>query len=110
MIDDDKLYLLIGKNIKSIRNTRDLNQNQFGDQIGLNRTSVTNIEHGKQRVTVETLYRISECFGLDGISGLLPSLKDVQKNSAISEQKEITSGSDTKIVGEKTFLAIQRRR
>src|SRR5690606_12356567 len=108
MIDDVKLYEAIGATIKQLRNKQNLNQLEFGRKIGLERTSVTNIEHGRQKVTVETLYRISEAFELDGISSLLPSIKDVlQDNHTVPEEKEVSSGQT---VGTKTFDAIQRRR
>jgi transcriptional regulator with XRE-family HTH domain len=111
MIDDVKLYKAVGATIKQLRQKQNLNQDEFGKRIGLERTSVTNIEHGRQKVTVETLYRISESFELESISSLLPSIKDVlQDKHTVTEQKEITSGASRTVVGTKTFDAIQRRR
>lgn len=110
MIDDEKLYQALGQSIKRIRNSQNLNQDEFAKRIGLQRTSITNIESGKQNVTFATIYRICESFDIENILGLLPRVSEVVKRENTSiEQIEISTNKGTEVVGSKTYGAIQKR-
>jgi transcriptional regulator with XRE-family HTH domain len=112
MIDDKKLYRAIGQAIKRLRNKEELNQSQFAERIGLERTSITNIESGNQKVTVAVLFRILEKFNIDDLSSLLPKVGEVSisESASSSEEHEIDTGEGVTKVGSKTFDAIQRIR
>lgn len=43
----------LGPEIRRLRKTRRLSQEQLGKRVGLSRTSVTNIERGRQHVNLE---------------------------------------------------------
>lgn len=58
MIDDERLYQAIGKRLKQLREANDLTQADLAKTLGFERTSITNIERGKQRPGVHVLYRI----------------------------------------------------
>jgi DNA-binding XRE family transcriptional regulator len=49
----------LGSRLKTLRTQKDLTQEGLALMIGLSRTSITNIERGKQDTTVTTLVRIS---------------------------------------------------
>jgi len=49
---------LIGANIKKYRKEFALNQEELGNAVGLSRTSIVNIEAGKQSPTIETLLKL----------------------------------------------------
>lgn len=53
----------LGRNIKALRKAAGLTQAQLAEMIGLERTSVTNMENGNQRVAVDTLQAIAEATG-----------------------------------------------
>lgn len=58
-------YNEIIERIKVLRKARKITQEQLADGIGLTRTSVNNIEKGRQRITIKTLIKISEFFGVE---------------------------------------------
>jgi transcriptional regulator with XRE-family HTH domain len=78
MFDDKKLYAELGDRIRRLRRAQapEMNQEKLAKILGLTRTSVTNIESGKQKITVDTLYRLCEEFSVE-VSDLLPKLADV---------------------------------
>ena len=78
MINDERLYQAIGERLKAIRKRNHYTQASMADILGLERTSVTNIELGKQRPGLHVLYRCCEYFEI-AIADLLPSIDFVSK-------------------------------
>jgi len=78
MFDDKKLYALLGERIKRLRRMQspEMNQEKLGQILGLTRTSITNIERGKQKLTVDALYKLCETFSVE-VSALMPALSEV---------------------------------
>ena len=56
----DRLYRMLGQFIKSARVRQHLTQEELAAQVGLTRTSVNNIEHGRQRIQIHTLYAFAD--------------------------------------------------
>jgi transcriptional regulator with XRE-family HTH domain len=56
----DRLYRLLGQYIKSARLQRHLTQEELAAYVGLTRTSINNIEHGRQRIQIHTLYALAD--------------------------------------------------
>ena len=79
VIDKDRLYETIGEQLKAVRKKNYLTQADMADILGLERTSVTNIELGKQRPGVHVLYRCCEYFEIP-IAEFLPSVKSVAQS------------------------------
>ena len=50
--------------VNKLREDKGLTQEDFGKQIGLSRTSVINIEKGKQQMTLKNLYLICNFFDI----------------------------------------------
>lgn len=65
------LYIALGKRIRAVRRGALLTQAQLASILHLSRTSVTNIEKGRQQILVHTLYAIAMGLGV-GVSELLP--------------------------------------
>jgi len=63
----------LGERIRSAREQVGVKQDQLGQAVGLSRTSITNIERGRQGVQVYLLVRIAEVLGRPVVE-LLPSL------------------------------------
>lgn len=56
------MIALVGKNIKYIRESQSLTQEQFGRLLSIQKTTLSSYECGKREVSLETLYTISELF------------------------------------------------
>lgn len=74
--DIDRLYGLIGARLKSQRTALGLTQEQLANPVGFERTSITNIEKGRQRLSIHALYEI--CFALQiEVRDVLPPVDEV---------------------------------
>lgn len=70
------LYSAIGLRIKHARSTMQLTQEDTAKAVGVLRTSITNIEKGRQRLPIDLLYDIADVLGVQAVS-LLPRNEDV---------------------------------
>jgi DNA-binding XRE family transcriptional regulator len=93
--DLDVFYTTIGENIKSLRNKLNYSQDDLAKFLNLTRTSVVNIEKGRQRPPLHTLVDVASFLDVD-ISKLLPSKdkmeevnirKSVEDNISLVERK-----------------------
>lgn len=81
-IDGELLYEIIGERLKQRRLEAKVTQARLADAVGVLRTSVTNIEAGRQKPPLHLLYRM--CVALDvEISSLLPTNEEVTGVSAV---------------------------
>lgn len=78
------LYRKLGENIRKCRVQRKLSQDELAKLVGLNRTSMTNIEKGRQHPPLHTLCEIVEHLKVD-ISELLPRLAAIQDSFDLKE-------------------------
>lgn len=82
IISDDKLYEQLGARLRAIRenNPKKYTQAELARLVGVERTSITNIENGNQKVPLHLLYRL--CAVLDVVlSEVLPPIEVVKNNS-----------------------------
>lgn len=83
MISDDRLYVALGARLKKLREGEDgsprITQAELAAKVGLERTSITNIEKGNQKVPLHVLYKLCEVLRVD-ISSVLPPLAEVQED------------------------------
>lgn len=73
----DALYAAVGDRIKSARRARGWNQTRLADAIGLRRSSITNVEAGRQRLAIHQLLAVSQALRVDIgdlLAGPLPDL------------------------------------
>ena len=87
MASRDLLYQEFGILLASARRRSHLSQAQLGARMGLSRTSVTNIECGRQPVQLHQLYLFASALKTD-LSKLLP------KESIMSEGLILAKNSD----------------
>jgi transcriptional regulator with XRE-family HTH domain len=74
MLSEPRLYEIIGENIRRRREQQPagkLTQGVLAEAVGLERTSISNIEKGTQKVSVVTLYQIAEALNVTMVD-LLP--------------------------------------
>jgi DNA-binding XRE family transcriptional regulator len=107
MIDHARLFELIGKRVRQAREaqTSRMSQTELAKILGLQRTSITNIELGHQKPTLETIYRLCERFGLD-IEEFLPAVADV----TLAQEQSVVVGGKSHEVGIKTANVVARLR
>ena len=74
MVDPVEYYEEAGRLVFKARRGR-LTQDELARRVALTRTSITNIEKGRQRVMLHTLAQIAEALGTT-VSKLLPDRKE----------------------------------
>jgi transcriptional regulator with XRE-family HTH domain len=89
----DGLYREFGRRFRQVRKEANLTQEQIAERVGLTRTSVTNIERGRQHIGLHQLYLLAAAVGRQpaellpdhdgGIDELLPqrALKALQQDA-----------------------------
>ena len=58
MLDKNEFYTLLGANLRAKREALGLRQAEVAESVGISRTSLTNIECGRQRILVDQLAMI----------------------------------------------------
>jgi DNA-binding XRE family transcriptional regulator len=111
MLDDQKLYAFIGERIRQIRETHSprMSQQELAEILHLKRTSVTNIERGNQKPTLESLYLLCEHFGLK-LENVLPPVSEVTKTEMPSAERSVTIGGKSHEVGAMTAKLVEKLR
>lgn len=59
----EPVYQAIAARIRMLRNMLDISQDDFAKRVGLERTSVTNIEAGRQRFLVDDVEKFAAALG-----------------------------------------------
>lgn len=70
--ESHEFYKAFGARVATARKARRITQAKLASVLGLSRTSVTNIEKGRQQVQVHTLARLADILSVH-VSELLPS-------------------------------------
>jgi transcriptional regulator with XRE-family HTH domain len=68
------IYVAIGQRIRKAREERRCSQAELAKHAGLTRTSICNIERGRQHVPLHTLYAIARVLAIQPMM-LLPRMK-----------------------------------
>ena len=59
-----EVYKLVGQRIRAAREKRGLSQEKLAERVDLTRTSITNIEKGRQKLLVHTLFLLSDALAV----------------------------------------------
>lgn len=76
MATEDELYQALGRLMRKAREEAGVTQDQLAALVGLTRTSITNIEGGRQKIQVHTLYAVAQALHLSP-TALLPPPSDL---------------------------------
>lgn len=71
----EELYVFVGHLIRKAREEHGLTQAQLATNVSLTRTSITNIEHGRQKLLLHTLYEIADALAIEPQALLPPPSK-----------------------------------
>ncbi len=88
--DQDTLYRNLGYKIRVAREKMGINQSLFATMLDLSRSSIVNIEVGRQRPSVHLLYEISKVTETS-LSDLLSDLIPDKESDDLKEIKEKVS-------------------
>jgi transcriptional regulator with XRE-family HTH domain len=90
----DRFYSIVGKNIKSARSEAGISQTVLAQRIGFNRSSIANLEAGRQRIALHLFFLISEAIGVSP-AALLPDigLLEVGDSTTIQKMNEHLAGA-----------------
>lgn len=82
-MEERALAIAFGEHLRRLRTRRGLSQESLAGRAGLSRTSVVNIEAGRQGVALATLYRLAEALGASP-GELLPDTAEMAETPAIA--------------------------
>jgi transcriptional regulator with XRE-family HTH domain len=108
MLDSKRLNTLLGDRVRLLREAQKpkMSQAQLAEILGLKRTSITNIELGKQKPTLDALYMLCEHFGLS-IGDFIPEVVEVTQPSSHASSHSVVVGKQVVEVGSKTASALE---
>lgn len=80
---NDDLYKKIGALIKARRITKGFSTRDLGVKVGLNRTTISNIENANQQLYAHSLIEIAAALDCKSISELCPKVNSEKLRSTI---------------------------
>lgn len=75
------VYKIVGNNVKAKRQANKVNQTELAARLNLSRTSLVNIEQGRQHPSLVLLFQISKALGCD-MHEIIPSSDEVFNKQA----------------------------
>jgi transcriptional regulator with XRE-family HTH domain len=69
--DLDGFYAVVGRLIREARERRGVTQEALATLVSLSRTSLTNIERGRQKVQLHTLCRLERVMNFSAVSDVV---------------------------------------
>lgn len=106
LIDEQEFYTWLGSRVKEYRKKKKLTQEDLAQLSLLKRTTVTNIENGKQKSPLHVIVAI--CYTLEiELSDLIPSISDLL-GSKVTAFEYINIGSTSKPVPKNVADIISR--
>ena len=76
MTDFDEIYRGVGRKIRQTRENQHLSQDSLAKRLGISRTSMVNIEAGRQRAPLHLLWQIAELLETK-VAFLIPSPEEL---------------------------------
>lgn len=86
----DPIYVDLGEQIRKRRDALGMTQSNLAAHLGLSRTSITNIEGGRQPLQVHQLYRVAAVLRV-GVTDLLPLIDLITGGQETEPSEEIIS-------------------
>jgi len=81
-VNHEALYQQFGRFLKAHRLQKGLSQEQLALRLGLSRTSITNIERGRQKVLLHQVFEIAAALEITP-EALIPTVAQVQTSEQI---------------------------
>lgn len=84
----DQFYRDVGSRIKALREAKNFSQRAIAESVGLSRTSLTNIERGRQKLLLHTFSDIAAALGVTPVE-LFPKARGNAEIIPISLPKDL---------------------
>lgn len=85
----DRFYKEFGKLVRGYREVHHLTQDALASRVGLSRTSITNIEQGRQKVLLDQVVLLAEALGVSA-EALLPNVRVAGDLPEIDARDDLT--------------------
>jgi len=82
-----------GRRLSEVRKGKKLKQLALSRRLGLSRTSISNIERGEQRISLELAYHVAYVLEVS-LQELLPTLEEVMPSKGIGRGVRVHTASD----------------
>lgn len=82
-VDERELYRTVGRQLRERREKLKLSQHTIADDVGVQRTSITNIESGRQKPPLHLLYSICLALKIE-LADVLPKTGDVELHKVVN--------------------------
>ncbi|MGO9165617.1 MAG: helix-turn-helix domain-containing protein [Candidatus Sulfotelmatobacter sp.] len=86
VIDRGEINKRFGRRLAQCRKRSGLSQEKLAKALRLTRTSITNIEHGRQPIQLSTLYAIAEALSLEP-TDLMPGLPKAVGETSVDRKQ-----------------------
>jgi transcriptional regulator with XRE-family HTH domain len=86
-VNDSKLHRLIGETLRDRRKQTGMTQTDLASKVGLLRTSITNIEAGRQKPPIQVLYNICLVLGIEARE-ILPTNAEALQGEMVEVEVE----------------------
>lgn len=93
------LYEIVGRRIRDTRKNAKLTQEELAERVHLTRTSVTNIEKGRQKLLLHTLFDLAAAMKVT-VAQLMPDQRDEQPKIEQKLTNGLSAAEKKWIVGE----------
>lgn len=85
--EQNRLYQCLGDRLRQHRRAASLSQLELGDLIGRSRSSIVNIEKGRQRPPLHVIWEVAEVLGVN-LEDLIPSKDEVEVLNDVDSELE----------------------
>ncbi len=102
-VNETLLYCGIGSRLRQRRTKLGVTQGQLANEVGVLRTSITNIEAGRQKVPLHLLYKICTALEIEVVE-ILPANSEITQPSTVPVELD----GDVRHVPPKTAEALKR--
>lgn len=103
MIEEAIFYKNLGESIRDLRKKEKLSQETLANHLNLSRISIVNIEKGKQKVQIYTLYNIAKYLKVS-MDNLMPERSVDIISNKIMEKVNKAGGDNSSIEKVKDFI------
>ena len=94
----ERLYQLLGENVRRHRNQRGFTQEQLAERVTLTRTSIVNIEQGRQHPPLHLLFQIAKALKVP-VQVLIPEETEFVIDTVLDEAtlKDVSDKDKSKL-------------
>lgn len=79
---DSKLYRVFGSRLRALREEKSVTQEELARRVDLSRTSITNIEKGRQRIMLHQVVELAEALETD-VGALIPLVPQAESEEPL---------------------------